>query len=120
MENRIERGQIYFIFLDPAFGREIGGFKTRPVVVVSANDSHQNTRIVAIVPGTTTGRRTPTPREVKVNPESTNQLREATYFQCNQVRAVDQGRMTGPAIGRLSRADLLKIEDALRISLGLP
>jgi len=34
----IERGHLFFVFLDPVFGKEIRGYKTRPVVVISIND----------------------------------------------------------------------------------
>lgn len=50
---RVFRGEIYFCCLDPVFGREAGGFKTRPVVVISANDIHNQTwGVVTVVPGT--------------------------------------------------------------------
>ncbi len=117
MENSIERGDIFWVFLDPAFGREIGGYKNRPVLVISARDAHRNTRIVTIVPGTKTARLTP--RAVRVDPDPTNRLREVTFFQCDQIRAVDQGRMTERSSGRLARADLLRIETAIKISLAL-
>jgi len=49
----VERGEIYFVFLDPAFGREMGGYKTRPVVVFSVNDINKQPLAVTVVPGTT-------------------------------------------------------------------
>lgn len=121
MENKIERGDIFFVHLDPAFGREIGGYKTRPVVVVSINDIHQNTRIVAVVSGTTRDRQRPLQNIVHVAPSSINGLNEDTFFQCHQVRAIDQGRMTSAEpVGYLSKADFNRIGVALRHSLGLP
>jgi mRNA-degrading endonuclease toxin of MazEF toxin-antitoxin module len=116
-ENRIERGDIFFVYLDPAFGREIGGYKRRPVVVVSTNDIHQKTRIVAVVPGTTTP--FSAPNIVAVRPDSTNGLKEPTYFQCHQIRAVDQGRMTSRPEGRIAREHLMKIENAIAFSIGV-
>lgn len=117
MENSIEQGELYFIFLDPGFGRETGGYKERPVVVVSINDIHQKTRIVAVVPGTTT----PSPHQnvIRVEPSRENGLKEPTFFQCHQIKAVDQGRMTRRHIGRVSRADFQNIQRALRHTLGL-
>jgi mRNA-degrading endonuclease toxin of MazEF toxin-antitoxin module len=115
MENRIQRGEVYFIFLDPGFGREIGGYKVRPVVVVSINDIHQKTRIVMVVPGTTT--EVSKPNVVRV--DNRRVLKEITFFQCHQLRAVDQGRMTSPPLGRLSDSEMQKIESAISSSLGL-
>ena len=117
-ENLIERGEVFFIHLDPVFGRELGGYKERPVVVVSINDIHRNTRLITIVPGTTTA--IDRPNIVGVTPDAGNRLREPTYFQCHQIRAVDQGRMTRRAAGRLSRVDVQRIESAIRTTLGLP
>ena len=113
MENRIERGDVYFIFLDPAFGREIGGYKTRPVVVVSANDIHQRTRIVMVVPGTTTASKNS--NVVRIDDQRV--LKEITFFACHQLRAVDQGRMTSLPVGRLSDQDMRRIEAAILRSL---
>lgn len=116
MENSIERGEIYFVYFDPVFGREQGGYKERPAVVVSINDIHRKTRLVTVVPGTTTGSQHL--NVVRVDPDSNNGLREATFFQCHQVRAIDQGRMTRRAVGRLSKPDLARLERALWTALG--
>jgi mRNA-degrading endonuclease toxin of MazEF toxin-antitoxin module len=117
VENQIKQGEIYFVFLDPVFGREIGGYKTRPVVVVSINDIHQHTRLLTVVPGTKT--ESSYSNVVRVQKDASNGLRETTFFQCHQVRGIDQGRMTSPPIGRMSRADFQRIQAALRIVLGL-
>lgn len=119
MENAIEQGEIYFVHLDPAFGREIGGYKLRPAVVVSINDIHQRTRIVAVVPATTKDPGRSYPNVVRVEVDRNNGLTEATFFQCHQVRAIDQGRMTARSTGRLSRSDFKKIETALSHCFGL-
>ena len=117
-ENRIARGELYFVHLDPTFGREIGGYKRRPVVVVSIDSIHQNTRIVGVVPGTSTP--STRPNVVRIASDQINGLEEReTFFHCQQIRAIDQGRMTSPPIGRLSQNDLRRIEDGLRYSLGL-
>jgi mRNA-degrading endonuclease toxin of MazEF toxin-antitoxin module len=116
-ENRIARGELYFVHLDPAFGREIGGYKPRPIVVVSIDGIRQNTRVVSVVPGTS--KASIRPNVVKIDPDSSNRLQEPTFFQCQQVRSIDQGRMSSPAIGRLTQADLRRIEDGLRYALGL-
>jgi mRNA-degrading endonuclease toxin of MazEF toxin-antitoxin module len=48
-----------------------------------------------------------------------NGLTETTYFQCQQIRTVDQGRMTASARGRLLEADFERILTSLRFTLGL-
>jgi mRNA-degrading endonuclease toxin of MazEF toxin-antitoxin module len=117
VENQIRQGEIYFVYLDPVFGRELGGYKCRPVVVASINDIHQHTRLVTVVPGTTT--ESSHPNVVRVQGDGGNGLKETTFFQCHQVRGIDQGRMTSRYIGRMSRADFQRVQDGLRIVFGL-
>jgi mRNA-degrading endonuclease toxin of MazEF toxin-antitoxin module len=123
-ENQIRRGEIYFVHLDPCFGREIGGYKSRPVVVVSIEAIHQKTRIVAVVPGTSTQSPFPIENVVPVDGTLANgllpkgQTNAMTFFQCHQIRAVDQGRMTSRPAGRLSEKDFRRIETAVWTSLG--
>jgi mRNA-degrading endonuclease toxin of MazEF toxin-antitoxin module len=114
----IERGQIFFVFLDPAFGRETGGYKTRPVVVISINDINQKRLPVIVVPGTSAGEKPVHFKNVvRVEPTRLNGLANPTLFQCNQIRAIDQGRFTSTPIGRLSSKDLISVEDAIKYVL---
>jgi mRNA interferase MazF len=118
----IERGQIYYVFLDPAFGKEIGGYKTRPVVVISINEINAKRLPIIVVPGTSAGEKPVHFKNVVlVEPTRHNGLQNPTLFQCNQIRAIDQGRFTSTPIGRLSSKDLVLIEDAIKyVLLGSP
>jgi mRNA interferase MazF len=119
-ENNIKRGEIYFAYLDPAFGRELGGYKARPVVVISINVLHQDTRLVTVVPGTSTRPKFRLRNVVEVASDQSNRLPETTYFMCHQIRALDQGRFTSQAIGLLRSADVRRIEDAVCYAMGMP
>lgn len=116
----IRRGQIYRVFLDPAFGHEMGGYKQRPVVVLSINDINTDALVVSVVPGT---RRKPGEKTfrnvVPVEKSPENGLAKATSFHCHQVRALDKGRFVGTPIGTASETDLKRIEEAVKYSLGL-
>ena len=102
----IERGQNYFVFLDPVFGKETGGYKTRPVVVISINDTHRKALPVTVVPGTSADSKPAQFRNVVlVQPTSENRLTAPTIFHCHQIRAIDQGRFTSVSIGRVSPQD---------------
>ena len=114
----IKRGEIYMICLDPVFGREMGGFKLRPAAVVSIDDLHRETQLVTVVPGTSNANRI-FPNTVLVDPHAQNGLKSPTLFQCNQIRAVSNGRFTQRRIGLLSRSDIEKIESAVAFCLGL-
>ncbi len=114
------RGEIYYVYLDPAFGREMGGYKTRPVAVLSINDINRKPLVVTVVPGTTAGNKPLHFQNlVLVSPSSTNGLSVATIFECHQLRAIDLGRFTSKRIGMLSEDDLEQIEEAVKFSLGL-
>jgi len=116
----VERGEIYYVYLDPVFGREMGGYKTRPVVVLSINDINRKPLVATIVPGTTAAGKVSIFRNVAVIPPSaSNGLSVETIFECHQLRAIDMGRFTSRRVGRLSPQDLRRIEEAAKFSLGL-
>lgn len=116
----IERGQVYFVELDPVVGREIGGNKRRPVAVLSINDLNRKPLVVTVVPGTkASGKPAHHRNSVLIDPTAENGLTMATIFQCHQVRALDQSRFTSPPVGRLSAAEMKRIEKAVKYSLGL-
>lgn len=114
----IRRGEIYFVFLDPVFGKEMGGYKTRPVVVVSVNGINDKPLTVTVAPGTST-EFSGAPNLVSVKPSSMNGLPNTTVFQCHQLRALDKGRFTSRPVGRLDPKDLDSVGRAIKFSLGL-
>jgi mRNA-degrading endonuclease toxin of MazEF toxin-antitoxin module len=116
--NQMERGDIFWVYLDPSFGREMGAYKERPVVVVSIADIHEKTRVVTVVPASTSW--STDQHVVFVKPDAANHLTQDSYFYFHQMRAIDQGRMTCNRVGRLSNRDMEKIEDAIGYCLGLP
>ena len=120
----VKRGEIYWASLDPVFGTEMGGFKSRPVLVVSIKDLNDRTQLVTVVPGTSVkeGQRD-YPNSVTVNPqrdlEPAGCLDKTTSFQCHQIRAIAQGRLTQKPKGLLSRDKLRQVERAIAFVLGL-
>ncbi len=116
----IERGQVFFVDLDPVVGREIGGQKARPVVVLSINDINSKPLVVTVVPGTKAADKPVNYRNVVVvEPSRGNGLAVQTIFLCHQIRAIDHSRFAMRPIGRLSASDMTRIKDAVKFSLGL-
>jgi mRNA interferase MazF len=116
----IERGEIYFVELDPVVGREIGGQKARPVVVLSINDINIKPLVVTVVPGTKAAEKVTTYRNVVlVVPSQGNGLALPTIFYCHQLRAIDHTRFPPRPAGRLSSSDLVRLEEAVKFCLGL-
>ncbi|HBI46819.1 MAG TPA: growth inhibitor PemK [Planctomycetales bacterium] len=116
----IQRGDVFFVRLEPTKGREIND-KRRPVVVVSINYINFKPSVVTVIPGT---KWAPSKKifmnEVRVDPSSTNGLSNPTLFLSHQIRAIDQSRFDQALVGRLSSQELGSIEKAIGRCLGLP
>jgi len=116
----VSRGEIYWASLDPVFGREMGGFKMRPVLIVSIKDLNDSTQLVIVVPGTSVKREVRPPQNtVVVEPDSSNRLPATTLFECHQIRAIAQGRLSPRPVGRLCPEKFRQIERAIAFCTGL-
>lgn len=106
----MNRGEVYWVNLDPTVGSEIQ--KKRPCVLLGANPINQARRTVVVVPLSSAG---------PVRPPLTVAVRclgRAAVAVCDQIRAVDKSRLLERA-GEVSDEDLRAIEDGLRQSLCL-
>jgi mRNA interferase MazF len=113
----IQRGEIYFVNLNPVIGREQAG--TRPVVVISSDTINQVPLVVTVVIGT---KGTNVRRDYSTNvrvPTSESGLPIETVFMGFQMRSLDHARFPVQPVGRLSTAYLNKLESAVRKSLDL-
>lgn len=113
----IQRGEIYFVNLNPVQGREQAG--QRPVLVLSIDTINQLPLVVTVVVGTkgeNISRDYPT--NVRVSPVESG-LPLETVFLCFQLRSLDPKRLFSSPAGHLSVATMKRIEDAVRYCLGL-
>ena len=101
----VRRGEVWWVSLDPARGGEIQ--KTRPAVVLTVDALNRARRTVVVVP-LSTG---PAPRPPIV--VATPSAGTGSVAACDQLRAVDKGRLTG-RVGQLAAADLRAVEDGVR------
>jgi mRNA interferase MazF len=106
----VRRGEVWWVNLDPARGSEIR--KTRPAVVLTANALNRVRRTVIVVPLST--RPAPRPPIVVATPSAGAE----SVAVCDQVRAVDKGRLTR-CDGQLAAEDLQAIETGVRAVLEL-
>ncbi len=113
----IQRGEIYFVNLNPVQGREQTG--KRPVLVLSVNSINQLPLVITVVVGTKGENITRDyPTNVRVSPLESG-LPLETVFLCFQNRSLDKQRFSSKASGRLSSDKMLEIEAAIRYCLGL-
>jgi len=107
----MRRGEVWWVEFDPAVGSEIR--KRRPAVIVSNDAANRNLARVVVVPVTSnTGRQYPGEALVTVGGQSSKAM-------ADQIMAADKSRLTSQ-LGTLSKADMLAVEDAIKVHLGLP
>lgn len=113
----VRRGEIYFVDLNPASGREQAG--RRPVLVVSNDTLNSRPLVVAVVAGTS-GYRVPAdyPGNVRV-PAGEANLPQETVFMTFQIRALDPQRFLGQPVGQLSDQRMVEVDRALAWTLAL-
>lgn len=113
----IERGQIYFVNLNPVQGREQAG--ERPILVLSANEINRLPLVITVVIGTKGANiRRDYSINVRVSPEESG-LPIETVFLCFQIRSLDPRRFPSEPRGQLSETKMLQVEAAVRYCLGL-
>jgi mRNA interferase MazF len=113
----IQRGEIYFVNLNPVQGREQAG--RRPVLILSIDAINQLPLVVTGVVGTSGENVTRDyPTNVRLAPEDTV-LPMETVFLCFQIRSLDSRRFSGPPAGRIAGEALQRVERTVRYCLGL-
>ena len=117
----INRGDIYFVDLNPTKGREQAG--KRPVLVVSSDAINRQPLVITVVVGTAAKN---VPRDYPVNVRVTaaeTGLPDDTVFLCFQIRSLDPTRFlragspqSTPA-GRMPAIRMVEIVNAMRLVL---
>lgn len=110
-----QRGEIYLVRFDPTVGHEIQ--KTRPAVVIQNDVSNRYSPITIVAAISSQFSEPPFPREVIIEPEESG-LPKRSAVIANQIRSVDRERLVARR-GRLSASSLRRVDEALKISLGL-
>jgi mRNA interferase MazF len=107
----MKRGEVWWVTFDPAVGSEIQ--KTRPAVIVSNDAANRNLKRVVVIPLTTNTSRV-FPGEARVTVAG-----EFCKAMSDQLMAADKLRLK-EKLATLSKSDMLEIEQAICVHLGLP
>ncbi|MBV8801614.1 MAG: type II toxin-antitoxin system PemK/MazF family toxin [Gammaproteobacteria bacterium] len=102
----MNRGDIYWVGLNPTKGSEIN--KLRPCVLVGATPINQVRHTVVVVPLSTASSEGKPPITISVTC-----LGKQVIAVCDQIRTVDKSRLSKSA-GKLSSQDLDALDNGLR------
>jgi len=111
----LKRGDIWLVNLDPTIGHEIK--KSRPSAVIQNDLGNKYSPITVIAPITSQNIEKIYPIEVLLTKRNSG-LEKDSKILLNQIRAVDKRRLIRK-IGRIDKEIMIKVDDAIKISLGL-
>ena len=109
----VNRGEIYYADLSPAFGSEQGGI--RPVVIVQNNTGNKHAPTTIIAPITSQIGKKPLPTHILFNGCG---IPKDSVILLEQIRTIDKGRLR-QRIGQLPPEKVEVLDSAIKISLGL-
>jgi mRNA interferase MazF len=111
----VKRGDLFFANLNPVVGSEQGGL--RPVLILQNDigNTYSPTTIVAAITSKIKRAKLPTHVEIK---KDFSRLDRDSVILCEQLRTIDKRRLN-EKIGELSEEIMVKVDVALKISLGL-
>lgn len=100
----VKEFDVYLVNLDPTVGLEIK--KSRPCVVISSSEMNSILGTVIVAPMTTTLRGYPSRLEVRFQSKFCE-------ICLDQIRAVDESRLSKNSLGRLKQEEIDSIKDTL-------
>ena len=116
MVNDIRRGEIYWIDWNPARGSEQAG--RRPGLVIQTDIANAVSAYPVTIVCAISSKLKGYPSMVRVNPYEENGLTEVSEVNSAQIMTVQKDRLVN-RIGRLSAADVKKVEEKLAYMIGI-
>lgn len=111
----IRRGEIFYANLSPVIGSEQGGI--RPVLIIQNNKGNLFSPTLIVAPITRNIRKKMQPTQVKVDIPHQNELTPSLIL-LEQIRTLDKERILHK-VCQLSDKDMIKVNQALKISIGI-
>jgi mRNA interferase MazF len=113
----VRRGEVVVVGLDPTLGTEIR--KSRPCVIISNDAANEFSPQLTVLPVTEYhARKARLPVCVALE-RGVGGLDRPSVVLCAQIRAVDKERITGAPLGCVDPDNLRRIEQAVKLHLGL-
>ena len=113
----IKRGDLFYADLSPVIGSEQGG--VRPVLIIQNNIGNKYSPTVIIAAITSQINKAKLPTHIEIS-SSEYGLNKDSVILLEQIRTIDKSRIIeGSYIGRVDRATMKKIDEAMSISVGL-
>lgn len=112
----ILRGQIHLVSFDPTVGHEIR--KTRPALIIQNDIGNRYSHLTIVAAITSKVSPVPYPVEIIIEPANANGLGVGSAIRLDQIRTVDRQRLV-KCLGQIDRSTLTKVDEGIRISLGL-
>ena len=110
MENKVYRGEIYYIHETEVSGNEQAG--GRPGIIISNDVGNEHSPVV-IVAYLTTREKKPLPTHVKINTAE-----KPSTALCEQIETIYKGRI-GKYIGQITDTEQKNLDKALAVSIGI-
>ena len=111
----VRRGDIFYADLSPVVGSEQGG--TRPVLIVQNDVGNKFSPTVIAAAITSQRFKTNLPTHIRVNAVESGLAKDSIVL-LEQVRTLDKKRLK-EKMGNLGNADMLRVDQALSVSLGI-
>jgi mRNA interferase MazF len=111
-----KRGSIYLANFNPAKGSEPG--KVRPCLVIQNNAlNEENHRTIAVIPLTT--RLLPDGYPMRYPVNARDNLERDSQIMMDQIRSIDRIRFFPAALTKLTKEEMVQVEDCMKIVLGI-
>ncbi|WP_242136590.1 type II toxin-antitoxin system endoribonuclease NdoA [Bacillus cereus group sp. BfR-BA-01360] len=111
----VKRGDVYFADLSPVVGSEQGG--VRPVLVIQNDIGNRFSPTVIVAAITAQIQKAKLPTHVEIDAKKYGFERDSVIL-LEQIRTIDKQRLTDK-ITRLDEVMMIRVDEALQISLGL-
>ncbi len=117
IEKQIIRGDIFYIrpTKEHTQGSVVRNIDGRPAIIVSNNANNRHSNVVEVVYLTNRAKKG-LPTHVKIGDETKNE--QISTALCEQICSVSKEQL-GDFVGHIQYDDMKKIDEALKISLGL-